>query len=71
MANRSGAMPDSIRDAVLARAIPLSDETRSVIDVAAALGVSFILHRLERVAGSSVTEAVEVALRVGILREWR
>lgn len=68
VANRSGAMPDSIRDAVLARAIPLSDETRSVIDVAAALGVSFNLDRLERVAGSSVTEAVEAALRVGILR---
>ena len=68
VANRNGAMPDSIRDAVLARAIPLNDETRSVMDVAAALGVSLDLDRLERVVGSSVTDAVEAALRVGILR---
>jgi predicted ATPase len=60
-------LPDSIRDAVLARAAPLSVETRAVLDVAATLGVIFDPDLLEAVIGGPIADAHARVAELGLL----
>ena len=59
-------LPDSIRDAVLARAAPLSAETRAVLDVAATISVIFDPGLLEAVIGGPIADAVDECLASGM-----
>ncbi|MDX6628195.1 MAG: hypothetical protein QOH00_441, partial [Gaiellales bacterium] len=58
-------LPDTVREAVLLRAASLSDDARSVLEVAAIAGVSFALPLLVALGGDAgLDEALEAGLIV-------
>ena len=58
--------PDTVRDAVLMSASPLSDEARAAVEAAAVAGQRFDLHLAERLASEDGLAELQ---RHGILRE--
>jgi DNA-binding CsgD family transcriptional regulator len=58
--------PDTVRDAVLMSASPLSDEARAAVEAAAVAGQRFDLHLAERLASEAGLAELQ---RHGILRE--
>jgi DNA-binding CsgD family transcriptional regulator len=63
-----GALPETVRDAVLARAASLGSEARSLLGVVALVPAGAELWLLEAVAGGEL-QHLEVCLQSGILRE--
>lgn len=61
-------IPDTVFDAVLARAAPLPDDARAVLDTGAILGDTFDPDLLEAVIGSPVLDPLDACLAEGILR---
>jgi DNA-binding CsgD family transcriptional regulator len=59
-------LPDTLRDAILARAEPLSDDARAVLEVASVAGMRFDLALLAELAGEA---AIDDPLTLGILVE--
>jgi DNA-binding CsgD family transcriptional regulator len=66
LAVKSGAMPATIRDAVLARVARLSFSSRAVLEVAAIIGARVESWLLTKVAGAEIS-AVEGCLDSGML----
>ena len=62
-------VPETVRDAVLARAARLSPEARAVIDTAAVLSSPIDLRLLEKIIGARVAELVDACLAAGMLRD--
>ena len=60
------ALPQTIRDAVLVQAAPLSDTARAVAETAAAVGTSFDLEVVAAVAGE---DGLDELLAAGLIRE--
>ncbi|MGD9891023.1 MAG: LuxR C-terminal-related transcriptional regulator, partial [Dehalococcoidia bacterium] len=58
-------VPDTVRDAVLLRAEPLSDPARDVVEVAAVAGLTFDLDLVSELAGDEA--GIEEALASGLL----
>jgi predicted ATPase len=67
-ANRPG-VPQTVGDAVLARAARLSPEARAVLDVSSVIGSAIEADLLMRVAGP-VVEAMEECIAGGLLRQY-
>jgi len=61
-------LPETVRDAVLARVAPLGPEARQLLDVAALVPARLELWLLERVAGEHLDRLDELAA-AGLLRE--
>jgi len=62
-------IPETVRDAVLARASRLSGAGRAVLDLAAVMGVRIELSILHGILGEAAAPIDEV-LEVGLLRSW-
>lgn len=60
-------VPETIQDAVLARAARLSPEARAVLDAAATIAVTVDPWLVESVMGGPIEDAIEECLAVGIL----
>lgn len=61
-------VPDTVRDAVLARASRLTPEARAVLDAASVIGESVDPALLEAVIGGPIADAIEECLAIGTLR---
>jgi tetratricopeptide (TPR) repeat protein len=65
-------LPDSVRDAIRRRLLPLGDDVRQTLEVAAVQGRDFDLTTLERVAGMrrpELLERLDEALAVQLIEE--
>jgi DNA-binding CsgD family transcriptional regulator len=64
-------VPDTVRDAVLLRVATLSDEARSLLEIAAVAGLSFELRALVDLGGESgLDEAIESGVMVEAESGW-
>jgi len=68
-ANRSSHVPETVRDAVLARVAPLPEAARALLDAAAVLGPRIDLALLGGTTGSDVSAALDACLAAGVLRD--
>ena len=64
-------IPDGVRESIRRRLAALSDETNSMLSIAAVIGNEFEMRLLERVSGHSpeqIVEQTDEAVRIGILK---
>ena len=68
IASGNSAIPDSIRDAVMGRAAPVSAAGRAILDAAAVLAVPFDPDLMTAIIGAPISDTLDQCLAVGLLR---